>query len=212
MKRVENLRFYTLIARFNEYYDSYLTLLFANTLLHEYLIDEGLQKDLRIKNYVIAPTPEKMDQCITLTGQTILDIIGFLSTRRSYGLSEAKVDLLKMNAHFLRTRYLNSLYEAIMNFLEGLDKGKRKRVSDDLFKRNWFKVLRILRDNSSHFDNFGKITNWHWPKEDIIKWESIEIKKTDIGNDIRYNDYEVILLGQVCREYFIVNEAHFDKN
>lgn len=212
MKRVENLRFYTLIARLNEYYDSYSTMLFANALLYEHLLIEKQYNELLKKQYAIAPTPAKMHQTILLTGEWMQDTLAFLAKRRNYDIEKAKLDLVKMNSHFLRTRYINGIYETILNFLEGLGKEQKKIVSDELFKKSWFKVLRILRDNASHFDNFGKITLWYWPKEEEIKWENIIIKKSDIGHEIRYNDYEIISLGNICREYFIDREYQFDKN
>jgi len=113
-----------------------------------------------------------------------------------------------------RKAIINTQYELIINFIE-IDPSKKNALQIELRNQLWFKVLNLLRNNASHFDNLGKTllkSERRFPKyitEDEVKWKNITITESMMGHTLRYNDFEVIELLEEASAYFEANKLIF---
>ena len=194
-----------------EYVISYYTILFSNAYLIESLTNTNLRGILRERGYTLAVDTDRLHEGVVLiSGTDIIQLVEDNAKNRGQEFDEFCKVLLRMNSHYNRTRILNAFYEITIHYIEGLNKEKEKSLKSKLFNEDWFRVLYVLRNNASHFDNYGKQIEWIFRKKDSISWETITIKKDDIGHEIRYNDAELIRLFRYGLLYFKDNQSTFE--
>jgi len=182
---------------------------FSIFFLFENLADPVLKEKLKLKRYISYPHKVLPDQApIIITGMEIISIVEESAEYKKHSYKDACDALTRMSSHWNRTKFLNATFELIMNYLDGLDKPEKKRLSKKLFNEEWFRVLFVLRNNASHHDNYGKQIEWSF-KEEKIQFQGIIINKNDIGHKIRYNDAELFNLLEYTYAYFIENRAIF---
>jgi hypothetical protein len=72
-------------------------------------------------------------------------------------------------------------------------------------------MMRVLRDNASHFHNFGKPnpfpTGFGWKTINEVSWEGLTVKRGQIGDTIDYQFGYALRLVQQCEKYLKNNEA-----
>jgi hypothetical protein len=163
------------------------------------------------KDYILAVDVDKLNEgFLQMNGNHIIKMIEEFAKARNSTYERTIQDLLIMNAHFLRGRIINAFYEITMNYIERFDSAKQKILKDKLFKEDWFRVLYVLRNTVSHFDNYGKKIEWIFKKKNKISWHNIIINKNDIGHLIRYNDPEIYQLVSFGLNYFLQNQSAFE--
>jgi|JI8StandDraft_1071087.scaffolds.fasta_scaffold18689_2 hypothetical protein len=119
--------------------------------------------------------------------------------------SENYQALLIENSQFIRNKIINLFLEAIYNFDSH---NKSKQIVSKLNHLPWFMVLTALRNISSHnFDAIKIQWNKHWP--DPLVWKTIEIKKGQLGSEVRYNDIEIRNLLETAIGYLEENYKLF---
>lgn len=211
MNDIGKLDYSKFITLLSEFIFSYHTTIYANAFLFDSLLHGEMKNMIDSKDYILAVDEDKLNEgFLQMNGNDIIKMIEEFAKARNSTYKEGCKDLLKMNTHFLRGRILNAFYEITMNYIEGFDSVKQKALKDKLFKEDWFKVLYVLRNTASHFDNYGKEIEWIFKKKDQVSWHNIIINKNDIGHLIRYNDAEIYQLVSFGLKYFLENQASFE--
>ena len=104
---------------------------------------------------------------------------------------------------FVRDRYINTVYETIINYLQINE--KKHLLKTHFRKQDWFQMLYALRNNASHFDNFGKpvIHDYIDWIPDTITWNDLSIKKSQLGHEVVYTDTYIRELAEHGQNYII---------
>lgn len=197
------------LGRIHDFLVYYGTLMYANAFLTEHFIDPEKIKCLDGTDFHFAAS-DNMDGRFSITSETIKHII--LNHRPGESLKDSAQNIMKGNAHFLRTRVINNMFELIKAYLDN------KNLMKELHKLDWFQVLYLLRNNSSHLDNHSKeikFPDWRWldePYPSVVSWNDITIKNNQRGETIKYNDKQIINLLDKVNSYFIENESIYSKN
>lgn len=194
-----------LITRISEYLLQYKSLIFANCRMFSYLETEHQFPNVQ-HEYILNTTKATPKLIGKFTGNDLMrDVIDYgrychTNYRSTCG------NLLLMNAHFIRTKMINNVYEAILNYTH---QHSNKQLFTLLQSQDWFRVFHVLRRNASHFDNYGKKLNWQADYPDTLKWGTIEINKGQLGHTVRYDDKEIIDLLNFITGYLQENKAIF---
>lgn len=209
IKRHTRLTFEALMLNLHESHLVFLSSLFSSAMLGESLREESLRKELIKKTYVMVP--EKLEDSIKIDGNLIYQTIFELGKLSNIPYLKSCEMLSKKMGQFIRNRFLNEPYEIIMNYLEGLEKSKSTKLRKILFNEPWFRILYLLRNNASHFNNYGRYIKSDWIfREDKVIWGTLIINKSDIGHEIRYTDREIILLMHHTINYLETNRFIFE--
>ena len=115
-------------------------------------------------------------------------------------------DLMKGISNTLRNVFLNLAYEAIKNYN---DNNYGKGVLDKLYQHDWFLMLFALRNNASHYENYGRVIFPKWrtnyPKE--ITWEGLTITPQTKGEDVEFKDDYAIRLINYTLDHLVANRS-----
>ena len=154
------------------------------------------------KNFIITSQPDKPDDYFELNYETISKQVAV------FGIET----LTQNNAHFLRNKAINSIYEIIHKYL--LQEGKQEMTK--YYSYDWFRVLNVLRNSASHADNEGRVVQFpdrdpKWKKNpdknpikpypDTIQWGNIKITRGQKEN-IRYSDKDLLELFKHIVSFF----------
>jgi len=122
------------------------------------------------------------------------------------------------NTHFIRTKFINSIYEIIFKYIEKYEKlcaGHRNKsyLRKLLQSENWYRMLYLLRNNASHSDNLhtkvkftGFIKELNQPR---IEWKNLVVEDGMFGHKIRYNDEDLNELYNEIYNYVATNYQEF---
>jgi hypothetical protein len=221
-----------LLFSLEQYKINYQTLQFAQGLLAnairlgiedqsynpQYKIYEGDPFDY-IENGII-------DETKIVTHELQRDIIKGLFNRfqyiRSCNIEEAITSLGFQNYHFIRTRFINSVFEILEKYILkyqsqfNKDDGKRTGLRTELQKRDWYVILYILRNNASHAD--GLHEDFSVPRflkdsnRTSYKWRTITVEFDQPAHSIIYTDRELLELYDEMFQFILFNEALFTQD
>jgi len=223
-----------LLASLHSYKGSYQTLLFA-----QQLVGDNIRKALKDSEYNYSFNLYKgniwdMEKGIIdeskyevrdLQGHLLRNVLKLPLNKYAKSTEDGKVDfeisddqidtlvlgLSLENAHFLRTRFINSLYEALEKYiikfslLTGFKDDKKCTLRLELQQQDWYIMLYLLRNQASHFDGMQTpvlFRGWikHLNKK-VFTWRNIEVTEGMDGHSIRYDDNELLELSQEIEDY-----------
>ena len=202
-------KYYSFVTRLNEFKLSYLILLYSNGILVDHLKynKECLKKNRLqfISGSLTSGIP------LELSSELIEDQIDSYSKFRKENYDITCDNICKLNAHYLRTKALNEVYETINYYFED------KESLEKLHSYDWFRVLFILGNVSTYSSSFKTIHfpifSWlKFPYPNSINWNGINIINGQLSKDIRYNDKQIIELLDYVVGFFSENESTFNKN
>jgi len=225
--------FNELCHQLDKYKNSFLSLQFSQHLLYE-AIGKGLSSpdyNPSFRYYsgdafkahndgIYDPTNiQTIDLQNHLLGEVLGDMVSRF-TKQGF-LHNLPKHLVVNNFHFIRTKFINSIYEVLEKYIKKFasltgqkdDKGFCCSLRKELRNEDWYVMLYLLRNNASHSDNiqtpvvfksFLKKLN-----KETISWKTIEVKNGMYGHKIRYNDEELLELYNEMIEYIIANHKIF---
>ena len=125
------------------------------------------------------------------------------------------------NSHFLRTKFINSIFEILSKYVlkyESLfkkDELRKNYLRTQLQKQDWYIILYILRNNASHADGihtpFEKPRFLKDSKKTTFTWKTITVSIGMMSHSIRYNNEELLELYDEMVGYIVENHALFTR-
>ena len=207
MKRI--LDFNDMVAIIMDFKTQYTMLMYANAMLFDHLKDKKLHHCLNENgNFMLVAQDADFSKALKFNSSYIIHLVEMYAEHRYMKDIPTTCDeLMKKNAHFLRTRVLNGACETILHYLKSV---KKEGILDSF---PWYQMLYLLRNNASHFDNYNaiiKIPAWmrkHAPKG--VHWNGLTITHEQNANDVIYNDEYVLRLIDSAMILLQQNESMF---
>lgn len=199
-----------LVYGLEDYYLSLITLRFGSFLFYEAL-KKGLSDESYNPSFTllhghpskVMSEEERHKNTITYTLQTSIIGSHFNHQIEKVGSTKYAIDNLRVtNAHYTRTKFINSLYEILEKYLEafavhsgeGETQTRKCSLRIALRKQPWYIMLYFLRNNASHENNlFKKIEFKAFLKElpSPFVWREIVVTNGMDGHTLRYNDLDI---------------------
>ena len=197
------------LLRLIEFDLNYGSLLYSNGLLYDHLTNPVRKECLNSSQFIYSITENPSEGAFKMDSTFVSDKIKqYADMHPNESSIEIHARSLKMNAHFIRTRTLNAVIETMKHFLN-------KDQLAILHKNDWFQVLYVLRNIASHYDGGHepiKFPRFKWllqPYPNKIEKEGIVIIEGQMGNEVRYNDMQLIKILSDSIKYFISNRDQF---
>lgn len=216
----------------------YLCLLYANSLLSSHIIDSEYDDCLKKNEFLIRVNEESDEGEFNLSSglvkneinNNIMASLAYLpktpeqlknAQRINFEILSSKPEerhqselfksmtkkLFMSNAHFLRTRVINSFYETLKNWFS-----KNHLTEWRILQReSWNQILHLLRNIVSH-EGGGSFNEVSFPKfyPTIVEWKTIQIRKGQLENTVRYNDKEILDLLEEGIKYLEINFKKYE--
>ena len=198
------------MERIHDFLAYYSTMMYANAFFTEHLTNPEKSDCINETDFSFAADIDDLESRFSISSSIIKKIV--LNHGSGKSLEDSAKNIMIGNAHFIRTRVTNNVFELIKYYLDD------KFLMSGLHSLDWFQVLYLLRNNASHLDNHGlhvKFPDWKWlinPYPEVVSWNGIEIKNGQKGETIRYSDKQIIDLLDVINNYFIENESVYSRD
>jgi len=225
------LTFDTLLYFLERYKINFTTLLFAQGLLN-LAFDEGVEnKDYNpaFLSYHGNPTDYYEKNIIDenqIRNNDLQNLINVdlkrLMDMNGINFRDAIDSLNLQNNHFLRARFLNSIFEVLNKYLIKYesqfkkDEGRKNYLRTQLQKKDWYIMLYILRNNASHADGIHTPFEAPWflkdSKKNSFVWKTISVSTGVFAHSIRYNNDEILELFEEMFQFIMKHKDLFTMN
>jgi hypothetical protein len=190
-------------------------LIFASLRLSSYLDRENTYENIRHSYDIPQPKPEDFGKFGPLTIGSVLvfsggDLISRMQKLMPYfqlDFYDFRLDIVGHMERIAKDTLISRVYELINNYAIH---HKRPQIINHLKTLDWYQMMNVLRNNASHFNNYGKaVGSWssNYPNE--ISWEGFMISRDHFGDEIHFSIDYAFRLVRHCANYISENQQLF---
>lgn len=186
--------FFIFFKALSAQYVSYCTSLYANHLFVAEFVNESTKKNISYQTNI-----SPFNEHISLDYEKTKNLIRTIQEMFELNYFNSVITIYKQNIHGLKARSINYFYELIIKYISS--KSIEKIYSFHSY--DWFRILYVLRNITSHADNVGHRVQFpdksrHYkgkiqPYPDIITWQLISITRGQQSN-VFYSEVQIMQL------------------
>ncbi|QJD96526.1 hypothetical protein HH214_11890 [Mucilaginibacter robiniae] len=229
------LNYYTLLSFLEDYKINFFTLNFAQLLLSEEIYkgysDSTYDRVVKFYRAGHAEIQKLHDtayidpnslRTVELQKDIIQDNFNKLTRFGAVDIESTLASLNFQNFHFIRTKFINSIYEILEKYILKYEQQFEKSISRRTHLRNrlqmkdWYIMLYILRNTASHADGletpFIKYSFLKSLPKNTFVWKEISVTVGMLSHQIRYNNDELLELYNELHQFIKCNFDLFTKS